>query len=294
MSMPVRIGTLVAVVLPFLGLIVAILLLWGRGFDWLHFGLLLGMYFVTGLGITVGFHRLLTHRAFETTRPVKFILSVLGSMAVEGPILRWVATHRRHHQHSDQEEDPHSPHQHGRGIRGFFRGLYHAHLGWMFRPDTPNLLRYAGDHAQDSLVSKVSALFPLWVAVGLLIPTILGGVISHSWTGALLGLIWGGLVRIFFVHHITWSINSVCHIWGSRPFPCADHSRNNFLFGILAWGEGWHNNHHAFPTSARHGLWWWQIDMSYIAIRTLALFGLAWNVRMPTAQAIAAKQQTVA
>lgn len=289
LSWSVRITNFIAILLPFLGLIAAALLLWGWGFDWLHLGLLVGMYFMTGLGITIGFHRLFTHRAFETTRPIKLLLAVLGCMAVQGPILRWVATHRRHHQHSDHADDPHSPHLHGHGVRGLFRGLWHSHMGWMFRPDAPNLVRYVGDLVQDRLIRKISALFPLWAAVGLMIPTALGGLLTQSWTGALLGFIWGGLVRVFFVHHVTWSINSVCHLWGSRPFRCQDESRNNLLFGILAWGEGWHNNHHAFPTSARHGLAWWQVDMSYVIIRALAVVGLAWNLRIPSADAIAGK-----
>jgi stearoyl-CoA desaturase (delta-9 desaturase) len=277
------------IILPFLGLVAAIVLLWGRGFHWLHLALLAGMYTGTGLGVTIGFHRLLTHRSFETTRWVKFVLGVLGSMAVQGPVLRWVATHRRHHQHSDQPADPHSPHLHGHGIRGLLRGLWHAHMGWLFRPDAPDLHRYVGDHARDPLMRRVSAWFPIWVLAGLLIPTAVGGLAAGSWSGALLGLIWGGLARVFLLHHVTWSINSVCHLWGTRPFDCDDHSRNNFLFGLLAWGEGWHNNHHAFPTSARHGLRWWQIDVSYAVIRTLAWLDLAWNIRMPAAEAMAAR-----
>ncbi|HUN79954.1 MAG TPA: fatty acid desaturase [Phycisphaerae bacterium] len=268
---------------------VAIFLLWGRGFSWLQLSLLLTMYCVTGMGITLGFHRLLTHRSFETHRITRLALSILGSMAVQGPILKWVATHRRHHQHSDHEEDPHSPHQHGDGILGIFRGLWHSHLGWLFKPDAPNLDRYVGDLMQDNLIKTASALFPLWVFIGLLIPTVIGGVLTRSWIGALTGLIWGGLVRIFLVHHVTWSVNSICHIWGSRPFRCGDHSRNNFLFGVLAWGEGWHNNHHAFPTSARHGLRWWQFDCSYLAILLLSALGLAWNVRVPSPQTVRLK-----
>lgn len=290
LALRVRIANFFAVLLPFVGLIVAIILLWGWGFDWLQLSLLVGMYFATGLGITVGFHRLLTHRAFETTRWIKLSLGIAGSMAVQGPIIRWVATHRRHHQHSDLEGDPHSPHLHGLGFRGLIHGLWHSHIGWMFHPDAPSLPSYAGDLVQDGLVRKVSALFPLWVVLGLVFPAALGGVLTLSWTGALLGLIWGGLVRVFFVHHVTWSINSVCHLWGSRPFRCNDESRNNLLFGVFAWGEGWHNNHHAFPTSARHGLRWWQIDISYSVIHALAILGLAWNVRIPTLKAIAARQ----
>jgi stearoyl-CoA desaturase (delta-9 desaturase) len=281
-----RVANLGAVTLPFLGLAAAVVGLWGRGFSWVELGLLVGMYAVTGLGITVGFHRLFTHRAFETNRVVEFTLAVFGSMALQGPLLKWVAMHRLHHQHSDTDDDPHSPHHQGEGILGLLRGLWHSHVGWLFEADPPDLLRYARDLHQNGCTRVASALFPVWALAGLLVPTTLGGLLSWSWMGALFGLIWGGLVRIFLVHHVTWSVNSVCHVWGHRPFANNDHSRNNFLFGILALGEGWHNNHHAFPTSARHGLRWWQVDFSYWLIRGLALFGLAWNVKLPAKQAL--------
>jgi len=274
-------------VLPFLGLAAAVFLLWGWGFSWVHLGLLLGMYIPTALGVTVGYHRLFTHRSFETNRVVQFILGVLGSMAVEGPILEWVALHRKHHQHSDADGDPHSPHTEGQGFLGLVRGLWHAHMGWIFRPAPPDLPRYIKDLRQSVLIRELSALFPLWVAVGLLIPAVLGFVLAGGWVGALLGLLWGGGVRIFFVHHVTWSVNSICHLWGGRPYESGDESRNNFLFAVLALGEGWHNNHHAFPTSARHGLRWWQVDVSYWVIRSLALVGLAWQVKGPARQALA-------
>lgn len=280
---------LLAIVIPFLALIAAIVLSWGYGFSWIDLGLLFGMCAVTGLGITVGFHRLFTHRAFETTRAVKCILAIAGSMAVQGPVLEWVATHRRHHQHSDEEEDPHSPHQHGGGFWGMLGGIWHSHVGWLFQPNPPDLMRYVGDFRDDRPIQFINRLFVFWVVVGLLIPTLLGGLLTMTWMGALLGFIWGGLVRVFLVHHITWSINSACHIWGSRPFRCGDHSRNNVIFGLLGWGEGWHNNHHAFPTSARHGLRWWEFDASYLIIRLLKLLGLAWEIRLPSPESIAQK-----
>jgi stearoyl-CoA desaturase (delta-9 desaturase) len=283
----VRLANSVAVAVPFLGLVSAVVFLWGRGFSWVELGLLLGMYTLTGLGVTVGFHRLFSHRAFETNRVVQFILAALGSMALQGPLLKWVAMHRRHHQHSDTPQDPHSPHHQGRGLLGLLRGAWHAHLGWVFKPDPPGLSRYVKDLRQDVPVRVASALFPVWVAVGLLFPAVLGGLLTGTWTGALLGLLWGGLARIFLVHHMTWSVNSVCHLWGGRPFKNGDQSRNNFLFGVLALGEGWHNNHHAFPTSARHGLRWWQPDLSYWVIRGLALVGLAWNVKVPGKRVLA-------
>jgi stearoyl-CoA desaturase (delta-9 desaturase) len=280
-SLTTRVVTLIVIIVPFLGLVAGIVLLWGRGFSWVDLGLLLGMYVVTGLGITVGFHRLFSHRAFETTAVVQFVLAAMGSMAVQAPLLKWAAVHRLHHQHSDRAEDPHSPHHQGHGLTGWLRGAWHAHLGWVFRPETPDLNRYVKDLCQSRVLRTAHALFPLWIAAGLIIPAVLGGVLTGSWMGAVFGLVWGGLARICLIHHVTWSVNSVCHLWGRQPFRSADHSRNNFLFGILAFGEGWHNNHHAFPTSARHGLVWWQLDPSYWVIRGLALVGLAWKVKLP-------------
>jgi len=212
-------------------------------------------------------------------------LGVLGSMAVQGSLLKWVALHRRHHAFSDRPGDPHSPHLHGSGVLGLIRGLWHAHLGWVFQADPPDLPRYVKDLNRSPLLRMVSALFPVWVVLGLVIPAVLGGLLTMSWRGVWYGLAWGGLARIFLVHHVTWSVNSVCHFWGMRPYRNADQSRNNILFGILGLGEGWHNTHHAFPTSARHGLRWWQIDASYWLIRTLALLRLAWNVKLPSKQA---------
>ncbi len=285
LSASLWVANLFAVVLPFVGLGAAVFFLWGWGFSWVELGLILGMYLLTALGITVGFHRLFTHRAFETYTVVQVILAVLGSMALQGSLLKWVALHRRHHAHSDQPGDPHSPHLHGSGIRGLLRGLWHAHLGWIFQADPPDLSRYDKDLRHSQVLRVVSMLFLVWVALGLLIPATLGGLLAGSWRGFWYGLAWGGLARIFLVHHVTWSVNSVCHFWGMRPYRNSDQSRNNFLFGILALGEGWHNTHHAFPTSARHGLRWWQIDVSYWVIRTLALLHLAWNVKLPSKQA---------
>jgi stearoyl-CoA desaturase (delta-9 desaturase) len=280
--------TLVVVVAPFLGLVAAIALLWGKGFSWVELGLLLGMYVVTALGITVGFHRLFSHRAFEANPVVQYLLVVLGSMAIQAPLMKWVAVHRLHHQHSDEQLDPHSPHQHGPGLLGLFRGIWYAHLGWCFTPDPPNLSHYIRDLHQSKLLRNANALFPLWVAIGLLIPTVLGGVLTQSWMGALFGLLWGGLARTFLVHHVTWSVNSVCHLWGQQPYrKNGDRSRNNVVFGILALGEGWHNNHHAFPASARHGLLWWQIDVTYWTIQTFAWLGLAWKVKLPPKKVLA-------
>jgi stearoyl-CoA desaturase (delta-9 desaturase) len=280
-STRIRVLNLTAVILPLVGFVAVIALLWGRGFSWVDCNLLLGMYLLTAVGITVGYHRLFTHRAFETNRIVQFVLAVLGSMAVEGPLLKWVAIHRLHHQHSDTHDDPHSPHVQGDSLLGMLRGLWHAHVGWFFEPDPPNLPHYVKDLQQSGVLRTASSLFPLWVTLGLLVPAVLGGLLTGTWLGALTGLLWGGLARIFLVHHVTWSINSICHLWGGQPYRTGDDSRNNVVFGILGLGEGWHNNHHAFPTSARFGLRWWQIDLGYWFICVLAWLGLASRVKTP-------------
>lgn len=286
-----RLASLLAIVVPFLGLVAAAVSLWGVGFSWLYFALLLAGYVLTALGITVGYHRLFTHHSFRAVVPVRVLLGILGSMAVEGPILRWAATHRQHHQRSDSADDPHSPAFHAPGPWGVLRGFFHAHMGWFFTADAAGLDRYVPDLRADTAVRLTSRLFPLWAALGLLIPATVAFWITGTWTGALWGLVWGGLARVFLVHHVTWSVNSACHLWGSRPFQSRDESRNNAILGILAMGEGWHNNHHAFPTSARHGLLWWQVDLSYWIIRALAAAGLAHEIRVPTPDRIAAKRR---
>lgn len=279
-SMLVRISNLSALIIPLIAFVVAIIFLWIKGFHWTEFSLLIGMYILTVLGITVGFHRLFTHKAFETNGFIQGVLAILGSMAAQGPLFKWVAMHRLHHQHTDEIGDPHSPLHYGKGFLGFIRGFWYSHMGWFFAPDPVNLNNYVKDLRRSSSLRVINALFPLWVAIGLIIPAILGGILTQTWLGALLGFIWGGLVRMFLVHHVTWSINSICHIWGRRSYQTHDDSRNNFLFGILALGEGWHNNHHAFPSSAKQGLKWWQIDISYCVIYFLSTIGLAKKVRL--------------
>jgi stearoyl-CoA desaturase (delta-9 desaturase) len=291
-----RIANLIAILLPVVGLIVGIVYMWGNGVDWPQLVLMTLMYILTGMGITVGYHRYFTHKSFSAGPVVVAALGILGSMAVEGSILRWCATHRKHHQHSDSEDDPHSPHGHGDGIRAMLKGFWTAHMGWIFHPPGDPLDRYVPDLIRDNLIRRISGLFPLWVALSLVIPTLLGGLLEIALgggflRGAFLGFIWGGLVRVLVVHHITWSVNSICHLWGSRPFRSGDHSRNNVIVGVLALGEGWHNNHHAFPTSARHGLEWWQFDSSWIAIRTMERLGLVRDVRVPAAERIEAKRR---
>jgi len=286
-----RVAILVSILLPLAGLIWAMAFAWGWGLGWVEVALLGVMYLLTGFGVTVGFHRYFTHKSFETSRPVAAILGILGSMSVEGPLLHWVSFHRRHHQHSDTENDPHSPHTHGEGFWSIVKGFWIAHAGWMFRGADTGLERYVPDLMRDKLARTISRLFPLWVLISLLIPAVLGGLLTWSWMGVFLGFVWGGLVRVLLIHHVTWSVNSVCHIWGTRPFRSHDESRNNPIVGVLALGEGWHNNHHAFPTSARHGLRWWEIDISYILIWCMARVGLVWNVRTPGQDRIVAKMR---
>jgi len=278
-----RLINLGGVTLPLIGFVVALWLMWGTHFNWVYLGILVGMYLITGFGITIGYHRLFTHRSFATPKWVSAVLAVMGSMAVEGPVLHWVAVHRKHHQHSDADDDPHSPHAYGGGLWGMIRGMWHAHVGWsLSNRKHEDLSRYVYDLKKDRSLVWISKLFPAWVLIGFLIPAALGGLFTMSWMGVLLGFLWGGLVRVLLVHHATWSINSVCHIWGSRPYKSNDESRNNPVFGILALGEGWHNNHHAFPTSARHGLAWWQLDLSYIIIIAMSKVGLAKKIKVPS------------
>lgn len=289
-----RVTMLLCVIAPIIGLVVAIALLWHRRagqwqIGWPEVAVLLGMYALTGFGVTVGFHRLLTHRSFETSRPVRLLLAILGAAAGQGMVIKWCATHRRHHQRADLEGDPHSPHLHGRGLAASLLGLWHAHVGWVFGPDERRLARSVPDLLADRTLLMIDRLYFLWVALGLFLPAILLGVCCRSWQGFVGGLLWGGLVRICLMQHVTWSVNSVCHIWGRRPFKSGDRSTNNFAVALISLGEGWHNNHHAFPTSARHGLSWWQLDPSFAVILVMKRLGLVWNMRLPAAGVLAAK-----
>ncbi len=289
-----RMINLGAVLIPIAGLIVAMVLLWGTAFSWVYLALMTAMSLVSGFGVTVGYHRLCTHKSFSTPAAVRYAFAAAGSMAVQGPVIEWCGAHRRHHQHSDSEGDPHSPHMGpdgswGEGFIATLRGAYHAHVGWLFAGHQRGLGRYTRDLREDRALAAANRHFLAWVLAGLVIPAVLGGVLTLSWMGVLLGFLWGGLVRVLVIHHITWSVNSVCHLWGWRPFACGDESRNNPIVGILGLGEGWHNNHHAFPNSARHGLRWWEIDFSYMLIRVMAMLGLARNIRLPDRDRLAAK-----
>ena len=275
-----RIATGTITVLPILALGVVAWQLWAtalHGSDLIVFGI---VYLATGFGVTVGFHRHFTHRSFKTKKGVRAALAIMGSAAVEGPIISWVSDHRKHHAFSDEEGDPHSPHVgHGGGFRGALKGLAHAHLGWLFIHTQRGLkTRYAPDLLKDPIVRFVDRTFLVWVAVGLLVPFGLGWLIGGSIHSALTGLLWGGLVRMLVLHHVTYSINSICHFFGRQEHDTGDQSRNVAWLSVLSMGESWHNNHHAFPTSARHGIRRWQIDLSAGVIWVLEKLGLAWDV----------------
>jgi stearoyl-CoA desaturase (delta-9 desaturase) len=275
-----RLANVVVTVVP-LGLLgVGVWLAWGGVLHWQDLVVLAVTYILTGVGITVGFHRLFTHRSFKTRPSIRAVFALLGSAAVEGPVIEWVSTHRKHHRFSDRTGDPHSPHaDHGVGWRGALRGLFHAHVGWMFRGvDRASAERYAKDLLADSAISAINRTFPLWVLVGLAFPFGLGVALSGSLFGGLTGLLWGGAVRILFLHHATFSINSLCHFFGRRRFVTGDQSCNLAWLALPTFGEAWHNNHHAFPTSAHHGLTSWQLDPGGWLIDGLQRLGLAWDV----------------
>jgi stearoyl-CoA desaturase (Delta-9 desaturase) len=277
--------------LPIASLIFVAWQAWGGWLHWRDIVIFLVMYLITGLGITVGFHRLFTHRSFKTGKTVRFLLAAFGSAAIEGPIISWVADHRKHHVYSDQPGDPHSPHvDHGHGWSGAFRGLLHAHVGWLFlHTDRGLKTRYAPDLIRDPVVSFVNRTFLLWATVGLVLPLVLGYILGGTLMAALTGLLWGGFVRMLVVHHVTFSINSLCHFFGRRAYDTEDQSRNLAWLAPFTLGEAWHNNHHAFPTAAFHGMRRWQIDPSAWVIRGLAKVGLAWDIVQPSAARQAAK-----
>jgi stearoyl-CoA desaturase (delta-9 desaturase) len=261
--------------LPFIGLGVAGWQLWNSWLHWYDLVAFLVVYIPTGLGVTVGFHRLFTHRSFKTGPVTRGVLAALGSAAIEGPIVSWVADHRKHHAFSDEEGDPHSPHVDHGGLRG----LFHAHVGWLFVHDQRALkTRYAPDLLADPVVSFVNRTFVVWVLAGFVLPFGIGFALGGTLVGGVTSLLWGGLIRMFVLHHVTYSINSLCHVFGRRDFETGDESRNLAWLALPSFGESWHNNHHAFPTSSVHGLKWWQIDTSSMVIRVLERLGLAWDV----------------
>ena len=290
-----RITNVLGVFLPLIGMVVAIVLLWERLVDPEALAITAAMYVLTGLGVTVGFHRLFAHRSFTTVKSVRAALAVLGSMSLQGPVIRWVTNHRKHHAHSDEEGDPHSPHLTGHGgLRGAFAGLWHAHVGWIFGGDRAPQDRYARDLLQDPLILFVDRTAGLWVLLGLALPFGAGLAVTGTLEGALIALLWGGAVRIFLVHHMTFAINSLCHFTGRRRFETDDGSRNLAWLAPITLGEAWHNNHHAFPASAFHGLRRRELDLGGWFIVGLERLGLAWNVKRVSSERQALRIQRAA
>ena len=291
-----RTANLVAVILPFIAFLASIVLLWNKLIGWTDLAIFAFFYVATGLGITVGYHRLFTHRAFETSTPVRVTFAILGSMAVEGSVITWVADHRKHHAFADEDGDPHSPHVDRKpGIKGALHGLWHAHVGWMLSGAThgrASAHRFAPDLVKDRPIRWVNRTFFFWLGMSLFLPTLAGFVLSgFEPMGALTGYLWGGLARIFMLHHVTWSINSICHFFGRRRFDIEDQSTNVFWLAIPSLGESWHHNHHTFPTSAFHGMKPLEklADPAGLTIAMMEKLGLIWNVVRISAEKQAAK-----
>ncbi len=275
--------------LPFAAVVAAIPVAWGGWLSWTDAGIALVAYAITGHGITIGFHRLFTHRSFKPNRFVKNALAVAGSMAIQGPVVRWVADHRKHHKFSDRDGDPHSPWKYGTTTRALLKGFLHAHLMWLFDTEQTPQRTYAPDLMKDADIVRISRQFPLWVVVSLLAPALAGGLLTWSWQGAVTAFFWGSLVRVSLLHHVTWSINSICHTIGERPFVSRDKSANVWWLAIPSMGESWHNLHHADPTCARHGVLRGQLDTSARIIWALEKTGLVYDVRWPVKERIDAK-----
>jgi stearoyl-CoA desaturase (Delta-9 desaturase) len=285
-----RIALGIFIVLPFLAIVAAVPIAWGGWLGW-HDVIITGvMYAVTGHGITVGFHRFFTHKSFKPNRAVKVTLAIAGSMAIQGPVIRWVADHRKHHKFSDREGDPHSPWRYGETVPALMKGLFFAHMGWLFDSEQTSQRQYAPDLLKDRDIVRVSRAFPWLVAVSLALPAVAGGLWSMSWQGAATGFFWGSLVRVGLLHHVTWSINSICHAVGERPFKSRDKSGNVWWLAVPSMGESWHNLHHSDPTCARHGVLKGQVDTSARVIWVLEKLGWVSAVRWPVKDRIDAKR----
>jgi len=275
----ILVGVFVGV--PMLALLAAAPLAWGWGLGWHDIVIAVVFYAISGLGISMGFHRYFTHGSFKANRAFKIALAVAGTLALEGPVLTWVADHRRHHKYSDKEGDPHSPWRYGNDWKALTKGLLFAHMGWMFDENRTSKEKFCPDWLADSDVRRVSKLFPLLTAVTLLAPALIGGLWAMSWAGALTAFFWASLVRVAFLHHVTWSINSICHTFGKEEFEARDKSRNVNWLAILSFGESWHNLHHSDPTCARHGVLRGQIDISARVISWAEKLGWVHDVRWP-------------
>jgi stearoyl-CoA desaturase (Delta-9 desaturase) len=284
----VLIGIFVAV--PMLALVAAIPLAWGWGLGWHDVIIAVAFYYISGLGIAMGFHRYFTHLSFKAKPGLRIALAIAGSLAIEGPVLSWVADHRRHHKYSDREGDPHSPWRFGDDWKALSKGLVWAHIGWLFDSNQTSREKFCPDLIADRRILRISKGFGALVAVSLLAPPLIGGLWSWSWQGALTAFFWGSLVRVAFLHHVTWSINSICHTFGKEEFEVRDKSRNVNWLAILSFGESWHNLHHADPTCARHGALRGQIDTAARLIWFAEKLGWAYDVRWPDETKLARKQ----
>jgi stearoyl-CoA desaturase (Delta-9 desaturase) len=289
-SIKERVALAVFIAVPFLAVVAAVPVAWGGWLGWPDVIIALVMYAISGHGVTVGFHRHFTHKSFKPNRGVKVALAISGSMAIEGPVIQWVADHRKHHKFSDRDGDPHSPWRYGNTLPALVKGLTYAHVGWLFDPEQTPPRRYAPDLLKDRDIVRISRQFPLWVAVSLLIPPIAGGLWTMSWHGALTAFFWASLVRVALLHHVTWSINSICHTVGNRPFKSRDKSGNVWWLAIPSMGESWHNLHHADPTCARHGVLRGQLDTSARIIWLLEKCGWIYDVRWPVKERLDAKR----
>ena len=293
-SLAERVILFLFIALPLLAVVAAIPIAWGWGVGWLDLALLAITYVIAAGGITVGFHRHFTHGSFKANRPLRIGLAVAGSYAIEGPLIRWVADHRKHHAFSDREGDPHSPWRFGTSTWALTKGLLYAHMGWLFDVEQTSQAKYAPDLLRDRDIVRISRMFPWFVAGSLLIPAVIGGLLTWSWWGAVTAFFWAGLVRVALVHHVTWSINSICHVWGSHPFLSRDRSGNVWWLAIPSLGESWHNLHHADPTAARHGVEPGQIDISARVIRWFERAGWATDVRWPKPERLDARRSPAA
>jgi stearoyl-CoA desaturase (delta-9 desaturase) len=281
-SLPEHVTVKLFVLTPIVALAVAVPFAWGWGLSWLDIGLGAAFFVFSGLGVTAGYHRLFTHGSFKANRPLRVTLAIAGNMSAQGPVTTWVADHRRHHAFSDRVGDPHSPWLFGTSPSALAKGFWHAHMGWLFQREVTNAERFAPDLLADRDVRRVDALFPLWIALTFLLPGVLGGLITWSVWGGVTALFWAGLVRVAVLHHVTWSVNSICHMIGERPFATRDKAANFWPLAILSFGESWHNLHHADPTCARHGVLRGQLDISARLIWIFEKLGWASDVRWPT------------
>ncbi|HET6965672.1 MAG TPA: acyl-CoA desaturase [Acidimicrobiales bacterium] len=277
-----QVALVLFIAVPFAAVVAAVPVGWGWGVSWRDLIIAVGMYAITGHGITVGFHRHFTHHAFKASNWLRAVLAVSGMMAVQGPVIRWVADHRRHHRFTDRDGDPHSPWRYGRGLKALTKGFAYSHLLWLFETEQTCDEKFAPDLCRDPLIGRLSRAFPAWVVASMLLPPLVGGLWSWSWAGALTAFFWGSLVRVAVLHHVTFAINSVCHMTGRRPFNTKDESRNVWWLAIPSMGESWHNFHHAEPTSARHGVCRYQVDTSAAVIKGLERLHWISDVRWPT------------